>query len=315
MKKNADFYNLSQSLAGSLYQAAAAVQKQEGETTPTPPILMQLRGGYAESPAWFLVQALEFEPPSLTVDNLRVRDIYASEDLVAAILELMRSEGWLIAHHGAFILTAGGRELISSRLIDGTRRLGKVDLGDWAPNVGRLEYLLEKINDASLKCENPPGTWCLAHSRNRAVLSSGNSLARIRQFTSDWNAFRDDAHMAAFKSVEPRAFVWEAFTLLSRPEPRTAAEINQALFYRGYNAAAYENGLISLIKRGWVEKSGQTFIMTPLGQAILADVEDLTNKYFFGPWEILSKAETEELYILLGKLKEKLDILWRDQKN
>ncbi|MDJ0752310.1 MAG: hypothetical protein QNJ45_02245 [Ardenticatenaceae bacterium] len=307
MEKNADFYNLSQTLAGAIYGAGAAVQRQTGERPSPAPPLLQLRSGYAESPGWFLVQALEFDPEPLTVEKLRVRDIYASEQLVAAFLELMRSEGWLVKQSSGHELTESGRSLITSRIQASNERLRHVDLGEWAPNLNRLESLLARINDASLKAPDPPGAWCLRHSRQRAYLSEGHPLARIRQYTSDWNAFRDDAHMAAFKMVEPRAYLWEAFTLIGQPEMNSSEEINRRLFYRGHSAEIYENGLLDLVRHLWLNQVGNKFSLTAHGEEIRQKVENLTDQFFFAPWSILSENEGDELAALMAGLKSKLE--------
>ncbi len=65
-----DFYNLSQSLAGAIF--GALIQKMERPTDPPPPLL-QLRRGRAEAPAWFLVQALEFDPEPISVETPATR--------------------------------------------------------------------------------------------------------------------------------------------------------------------------------------------------------------------------------------------------
>ena len=75
------------------------------------PDLYRLRAGYAESPGWFMVQALEFDPLPLTVADLRVRDIYASESLVQGLLEVMASEKWLHRQGDSYFLSETGRAL------------------------------------------------------------------------------------------------------------------------------------------------------------------------------------------------------------
>ncbi len=70
---DANLYNLTQSLSGAFGVGMSVVRAQE---QPDPmPDLYRLRAGYAESPGWFMVQALEFDPQPLTVADLRVRDI------------------------------------------------------------------------------------------------------------------------------------------------------------------------------------------------------------------------------------------------
>ncbi len=64
----------------------------------------------ANRPAWFLIQAAEFDPEPLSVARLRVRDIYASECIVTALLEVMAAERWLDRHGDDYHLRAEGRQ-------------------------------------------------------------------------------------------------------------------------------------------------------------------------------------------------------------
>src|SRR5687768_1520441 len=91
---NAALYDMTQNLQGQLFQTAQALAP--APTTPsTPSPLLQLHRGLAESPAWLMVQVSEFEPEPLSVERLRVRAIWSSERIMAAMLELMASEKWL----------------------------------------------------------------------------------------------------------------------------------------------------------------------------------------------------------------------------
>jgi hypothetical protein len=90
---DSEFYNLTQELGGALFGAMRAAQSRAGQTAgPVGGPLLQIQRGYAESPGWFLIQATEFDPEPLTIAGLRVRDIYASERMVAALLDLMAAE-------------------------------------------------------------------------------------------------------------------------------------------------------------------------------------------------------------------------------
>lgn len=307
MQLNSQFYNLSQSLAGALYRAGAAIARQNDEQPPLTSPLLQLRGGYAESPGWYLIQALEFDPEPLTVDLLRIRDTYAAPILVAALLELMASEGWFDKRPAGYGLTARGRDAITSRIRAGGRHLQQVEQQLGPTAAAPLEQTLSRLNAAALAAPTPPGTWCLRHSRRRAHLNETCILSRIRQYTSDWNAWRDDAHMAAFQPVEPRGHVWEGLTLLQQGEVQTAADVKKQLFYRGYSAAEYRVGLASLADRGWVSHSGDGFDITATGRDIIDQVEAQTDRYFFAPFNILNDQEKEKLAADFQSLERQLN--------
>src|SRR5215208_3631377 len=109
---DAEFYDLTQDLGGAIFGAMLGAQTQAG-TPPEPPPLLQVRRGLAEAPAWYLIQAAEFDPAPLTVASLRVRDVYASERIVAALLEMMASEKWLDrSAAGEYHLMTEGRAVL-----------------------------------------------------------------------------------------------------------------------------------------------------------------------------------------------------------
>ena len=61
MYQGIDFYNLAMAVSGSVWGALGSLPPTE-EPRPEPPALMRIRPGRAESPGWYLVQALEFDP-------------------------------------------------------------------------------------------------------------------------------------------------------------------------------------------------------------------------------------------------------------
>lgn len=308
---NVETYNLLMSVMGAYFGAMGQVRASLEEEFPTPPPIMQLRGGYAESPGWYMVQAAEFDPEPLTVENLRVRDTYASERIAQALLDLLASEQWLDrrvdGNSSAYHLTAAGRDVIAqmnARYARLTEPLNPMPLAD----TERLEALLRRIIDASLQSATPPGTWCLAHSRNRAPSDDSIIHLKIIQHFSDFNAFRDDVHMAAFQPQEPLGYVWEAFTFVMDETANSADTLFAQLAYRGYSASEFGDALTSLMKRGWLaqDKAAETYHATDVGKSIRADVERLTDEYFYGPWAELSQGEVDEVHELLRRLQEGL---------
>ncbi|MFK7805278.1 MAG: hypothetical protein AB8G95_26840 [Anaerolineae bacterium] len=307
MKFNAQTYNFLMGVMGAYFQAMGAIRGKETEPTPAPPPLLTIRGGYAESPAWYMVQAAEFDPKPLTVANLRVRDIYASETLAAALLEMLASEKWLSRRGESYYLTESGRQIIKTMQERPKKLLA--DLNPLPSNeMERLERLLRRIIDGSLAAPTPPGAWCLAHSRNRAPADNSLPLIKIFHYLSDFNAFRDDAHMAAFMPYEPDGYIWEAFTLIVGQTADSATTLFDQLAYRGYAEEDFAQALTHLVSRGWLgpSKSVGTFQPTAAGTEIKNKVEALTDEYFYAPWLLLTADEQEELNNLLNKLKTNL---------
>jgi hypothetical protein len=305
MNQGIDFYNLSQELAGAIF--GALFQKLE-QPADQPPPLLQLRRGRAEAPAWFLVQAAEFEPEPISVEKLRVRDIYASKRIVFALLELMASEKWLEPMgEGQYVLAPAGRAIQDGLNKRRSDALKKVTVSLDPARLARLESLLERLIESSLIGEDPPGSWCLRRSRNRAPGKDALPLERILQYTSDFNAFRDDAHMAAWQPYELSGCAWEGFSFVWSGQADTAEEIDQQLYYRGYTTKEYTAALQELVQRGWLEeKSAGHYSLTPTGVEIREEAERQTDQYFYTPWRSLQETDVGELHTLLLQLKNGL---------
>lgn len=303
MMLDARFYDLIQSVWGGFAQ----VMRRQGAAAPaSSSLLLQLRGGLAESPGWFMVQATEFDPEPLTVAGLRVRDVYAAERMVQALLDLMLSEMWLDLTDEGYVLTEQGREVLG-RMRERTAVLSQLILPIPEQDTAWLEQTMGRLVEASLHSEQPPGNWCLSHSRRRAPADGASIAAKIFQYVADFNAFRDDAHMAAWGGYEVMGYAWEAFSLVCGGRGKTAVSIYQQLAYRGYTRDEYGHALAQLHARGWLEQERPgSYFATPAGQAVWDDVEQLTNRYFYQPWAILSPKEVAKLETLLTQLRDGL---------
>ncbi len=301
-----EFYNLLMEAFDALYSVGSTLHTRSGAPPEQQPAILQLRAGRAESPGWFLIQAAEFDPEPLTVENLRVRDIYASERIVQALLELMASEEWLDrSADDAYYLTAKGRAALQHR-IQRQRELTAGLMPLPADDLAQLTALLAQLIDASLAA--PPGSWCLAHSRRRAPAHGDPALVRMAQYFSDFNAFRDDAHMAAWQSHQLDGYVWEAFALVCDGEANSATSLFEQLAYRGYSCGEYATALETLTRRSWLEPDATAgaYRVTADGRAARAHVERLTDSYFYAPWSCLAEAQIEELRALLLRFTQQL---------
>ena len=303
MKLNAAFYAQLEATAAPLYRAMGTVAQSQAEQPARPPLL-QVQSGRAESPAWYMVQAAEFDPEPLTVANLRVRDIYASESIAQALLELLAAEKWLDRRGDAYYLTEEGRKVTAQLLTRGSSLLAQVTIPENV-DLERLERFLRRVIDASLECEEPPGNWCLRHSRRRAPSDDESAPIRLLQYFSDFNAFRDDAHMAAWQPKGITGQQWESFSFVVNGQADSAESLYEQLAYRGYSTENFAAALSQLASRGWLSRSNEPFTVTKKGRAIHAEVEDLTDQYFYRPWETaLTKAELEETVELLRVMRE-----------
>lgn len=306
---DASFYDLTQTLWGAFATAMGAARAREPEPpTPISPLL-QLRAGLAESPGWFLIQAAEFDPEPLSVERLRVRDVYACEGIVAALLELMAGEKWFDRdgddpRSAEYALRFEGRAVLDRLHANRRRWLGALTL---PPAAEQLEAAFAALIERSQGAPDPPGTWCLAHSRNRASLAEDSPAARLFQYVADFNAFRDDCHMAAWRPLGVAGNVWEAFGLVANGTGPTADALFDALAYRGYSAADYAAALEKLASRGWVAAGAEGYTVTDAGRAVRDEVEERTNSAFYAPWDALSVSETVALRDNIHTLNEALE--------
>ncbi|MEO5952952.1 MAG: hypothetical protein ABIQ44_10860 [Chloroflexia bacterium] len=311
MEMNAAFYDFTQEVVGAIFQAMGIMRARSTEVFPVVPPILLLRGGLAESPGWFLIQAMEFDPAPLTFEGLRVRDIYASERIVAALLEIMASEKWLDrTQSGEYYLTEQGREVYAR--IRGRHQLflTGIKLLEVMPEeeIVELEGLLAKVINDCLKAKGEDKPWSLKYSRNRAPGAEALPLDRVRQYLEDVNAFRDDAHMAAWKPFCSEGYVWEAFSLVCDGQASSAEDVFEALSHRGYSRSEYAGGLNGLVGQGYLEgdNEGEGYRVSEKGREMRAVVEKATDEYFYGPWRVLSVREQERMVKLLTRLRDGL---------
>jgi helix-turn-helix protein len=304
---DAGFYDLLMEASGAAGNALVAARAGAGVTVPPVPPLLQVKRGKAESAGWYLVQAAEFAPEPLTIANLRVRDTYASVRVVGALLEMMTVEGWLARdEHSAYYLSEPGRTILANRRALAQPFLIQLE-SMVSVDLARLSDLLARLIGASLSAERSVPPWCLAHSRRRAPDQAAGTLAAIVQYFDDFNAFRDDAHMAAWQPLGIEGYVWEAFAHVCDGSATTSAGLWELLAHRGYARCDYAWALAGCARRGWLRRAeGDSYTVTDAGQAVRAEVEWHTDDYFYAPWRGFSEAAIAETHALLMNFRDEL---------
>jgi hypothetical protein len=136
------------------------------------------------------------------------------------------------------------------------------------------------------------------------------ALETIFQYLSDFNAYRDDSHMAAFQSHQIEAYAWEAFSLVWSGAANTAENVYDQLVHRGYSRTEYVGALKQLTQRDWVETSGDfQYRVTEVGNTVREAAEHLTDEYFYAPWKVLNVDEAQEIKMRLITLEDKLNAI------
>lgn len=309
--RDAKLYDEIQELWGAFSRAMGVQRNRLSHATEPPPAMLQLRAGMAESPAWYLIQAAEFDPEPLTVAKIRHRDVYASERLVAGLLELMASERWFDrSDAGDYVLTEDGRYLMTQ-----LRNRPSTYLADLEPipydDIAWLEEQFHNLIQASVETAVPPGNWCLLHSRRRAPAENAPNLAKLFQYVADFNAFRDDCHMNAWQPLRLEGYEWEAFSHVASGATHSAEGLFRALAHRGYSRADYHRALKELVLRDWLttEDNHQTYHLTLLGKTVQGQVEQRTDSYFYTPWAYLNDNNVNDLRQRLRQLLNGLNMV------
>lgn len=308
MQKNSELYDYTQTTQGLIYRAAYqawmnALSDDEKAAMQQQDPIFAIKRGYAESPGWMMVQVQEFDPEPLTVALFRKRAVYSAPQLSQALLELLASEGYLDRRDDAYHLTQKGRDFLAMR-----QERFYAPLANFQPmpaaDITRLVDLTGHIIAAASQAATPPGTWCLDHSRRRRPAGDMPPLAHMIQYGSDFNAFRDDAHMAAYGAHDIQGHVWEGFAMIASGKAQTVTDLVSQLGYRGFYTEDWQAVVDDLKERGWLIKVGDGYALTDAGQAVQAAVEQQTDAYFFAPFGTLSAAEFEEWLSLMQAINE-----------
>lgn len=213
---------------------------------------------------------------------------------------------------GSYRLTAGGRAIITRLLKEFYAGLVGVEksIGPVYPaaDLDRLAALLTKIVTASFNA--PIDRSCLKDSHGLAPDGTVTTLARIDQALDDLNAFREDAHLAAWRPLQVTGEAWETLTFLWRAEVKNADEMAEKATLRGHSRETYQSALGDLIGRGWVRAAGdaerRVFEVTDTGRQVREEAEAATDRNFYTPWQVLNESEVKDLNELLTRLKTAL---------
>lgn len=254
-----------------------------------------------------LLLARAIEPDPISPDRVWRRYPYATrsswEQPLVTLVErqLLEAQG-----NGSYRLTPGGRAITTRILKEfyaGLTSVEKsIEVAYPAADVDRLAALLNRIVTA---CFNAPIDLSgLKDSHGLAPNGSATALARIDQALDDLNAFRDDAHLAAWQPLGVTGQAWELFTFLWRSEVKNAGEMAEKAAFRGHSREAYQSALGDLIGRGWVRAAGEgVFEVTAAGQKIREEAEVVTDRNFYTPWLAWSETDANDVRDLLTRLK------------
>jgi hypothetical protein len=244
------------------------------------------------------------EPQPLNAARLHALIPYTSVETLAARLAQGAQQGFLAPDEGGYRLTEAGR-----RALLGSFAAVHQAVAEFQPlpaeDMRRLTDLLGRLVDASLAAPAPADKSHLLYSRGVDPGAEVSFAARIDQYLTDLNNFRDDAHQAAWQPYEVGGPAWEALTLIWRGEADTPETLAEKRPGRGQEPAAYAAALRSLADRGWVAEQGGVYNVTEQGRVARQHAEDETDRLFYEPWTCLDDGEAQELRALLIQLRDR----------
>jgi DNA-binding MarR family transcriptional regulator len=175
----------------------------------------------------------------------------------------------------------------------------------------QLEGLVARLVQASLEAPEPAEKRAALMTHAQHPAGEYGPLAKIDQHLDDLSAFRDDAHLAAWKPYGVAGPVWETLTFVWRGEARTAEALGERLGGRVHSTEVYAKALADLARRGWAKEAPDGFAVTDSGGRLRQEAEDATDRYFYGPWACLSEAEVANLVGLLTRLRDNVQQMAR----
>jgi len=250
-----------------------------------------------------LLAALTFDPLTINAARLRVRSPYTSADRYRERLSRVAEMGFLDqVYQDEYYLSDLGIQQ-SNELIEGSRK--SIALGDplSQDDSRRLEELFDRLVGCALDTAPPPEPWSLGFSY-KLMPDPEPPLPFIEQAISCLAAYRDDAHLAAWRISGLSATALEALTLLWREECATLEELTDRLQHRGHAVEHYQEALVELSERGYIRGDDPTYSLTEEGIAFRLRVETITDRYFFAPWSCLSATDRTDMACLLTQLRD-----------
>lgn len=257
----------------------------------------------------YLIQVSSaFEDRGIEVEDLTKRVPYTKPGLMAEHLEGAVERGWMEAADDFGYKGRCKSRQLNEQMVATAKEIycGLNVLPE--DEMDRITELLANVVDAAAELDQPAAKNALEWSLNFEPEDDKLPILNIRRLMMDLFAFRDDTHIAAWKSLEEYGYVWEAFTYVDSGEANTPAELAERLSYRGYSKAEYEKALWELVERRWIAEHQGRFTVTVIGKTLREVVEMRTNQYFDVPWDTLGANEINELKSLMGKLVSELEM-------
>jgi hypothetical protein len=249
---------------------------------------------------------------TFSVEEFSLRDPFSNPEKFERLFARLDIKDWIVPAHesGRYQVPEKARQAVRQIVRAGDDQLVKLALGELGAEADheRLLALLKQIILANNAAAEPPEKYAIVN-RFRVATRNSPVIVQIRECLMDLLAYHDDAHLSAARPYFNEAgIVWSVFGCVRRDHTVTADTIAEMLVFRGYEVEHYAAALQAAVEAGWLEQSGApgTYRPTSKGLDMYAQVEKLTDEYFYRPWAMFSHDELDELYGLLAKLREQM---------
>jgi hypothetical protein len=252
-----------------------------------------------------LLAAQTFEPEYTSPAHLLVRGPYTSAEQYITRLNDAAAKGYLEeVSPGEFRLTEKGKDGVREFIWEARSMMEKADpLNQDASR--ELAFLYGHLVKECLATPPPPNTWSIQLSYQLMPIPEP-PLPFIEQAISCLYAYRDDAHLAAWRSSNLSATAFEVLTYLWRAEADSLDDLLDLLAFRGHSEEVYLDALAELRERKFIAGGRSKLRVTPEGRGFRNQVEMDTDIYFYAPWSCLSSKEKDRMEGLLVRLWEGL---------
>ncbi len=245
-----------------------------------------------------------FDPKMLSTAVYQRRDPFDHRDVVDSFWAACLETGLLQNHDERMQITEKAASAWRQRWHFLNEALADLALLPESKLVKINELLASVVAETAIYAETS-SAWAFTTRRQLGLKPPVDALAPLAQFIElrmDLGAFRDDAHLAAWRiqhDVSPHA--WEILGMIWSQQVATEDRLVEDLARRGFSQRETAVALKNLQKLGWVAQNVTEYSLTEEGQTIRETAEQKTNEIFYQPWSVLS---TSELDVLQRHLSE-----------
>lgn len=245
---------------------------------------------------------------SFSKEEFQKRDPYSNPQVFEKTFAILNFKGWIEpTTDNTYRATDRARQAARTIIEAGDAHLNPFE-SQTTVNLKRLSLLLKQLTMANEFAPVPPEKWATIR-RFRVAEKSSPWITQIRESLMELYAYRDDCHYAASHPHFGRGgIIWLVLNTLWKNATVTAENIAESMSFRGYEISSYEVALEAAVQIGWATRTNVpgAYQITQAGRSVREQAEQLTNKYFYAPWSVLTREELAELYDLLLHLKEQL---------